>query len=159
MLSKQQVTVHGHITASYGPTPSLSTLICPGQYIELNLSSTINPDTILAIEPRIDCSKSTGEWPTPNIIQAVAVKIHILNESPQPLHLPCHDHCQALHTYVPNSVESNTASVTRTPVALCTLTPPTYTSLIHLDPDHILPEDIRTEFVQLVKQFDAVLTD
>lgn len=125
--AKQQVTVQGHELSYYGVSkatectssirrtqaivlraPSPSSVVWPGQYLELDLPDHIDPDSFLAIEPRRDCSKSTSEWPPPAIIEAVARKIRIPNETSQPQHIPRHDHlCQAVPTYIAKPITDN----------------------------------------------------
>ena len=125
--AKQQVTVQGHEISYYGVSkssectssirrthavvlraPSPSSVVWPGQYLELDLPDYVDSDSVLAIEPRRDCSKSTSDWPPPGIIEAVARKIRIPNETSQPKHIPRHDHlCQAVPTYIPKPVKDN----------------------------------------------------
>ena len=83
--------------------PSPTSVVWPGHFLELDLPDRIPPDSILAIEPRRDCSKSTGDWPPPSIVEAVARKICIPNETHQPKRIPRHDHlCQVIPTYTPD---------------------------------------------------------
>ncbi len=120
--AKQQVTVQGHEISYYGVskssectssirrthavvirTPSPSSVVWPGQYLELDLPDYVDSDSVLAIEPRRDLvskrSKSSSGWPPPGIIEAVARKIRIPNETSKPKHIPRHDLlCQAVPT-------------------------------------------------------------
>ena len=68
--------------------PSPSSVVWPGHFLELDLPDRIPPDSILAIEPRRDCSKSTGDRPPLSIVEAVARKIRIPNETHQPKRIP-----------------------------------------------------------------------
>ncbi len=163
--AKQQVTVQGHEISYYGVSksaectssirgthavvlcaPSPSSVVWPGQYLELDLPDYVDSDSVLAIEPRRDCSKSSSDWPPPGIIGAVARKIRISNETPQPKHIPRHDHlCQAVPTYIPKPVKDNCEPPSRPPPASPS-TPQQHSVSVKLDPDSILPESIRTEF-------------
>ena len=116
--SQHQVTIHGTDFAYYGEAPTESptsnirrahahvlrappttTVVWPGQYLELDLPDEIAPDTTLAIEPRVNGSKLSGEWPHPHITQAVAHQIRILNDTGEPKRVPRHDHlCQVFST-------------------------------------------------------------
>ena len=101
--SKQEVAIQGCENVYYGSrqpagtigsvrrtqttvfrAPSSSTVIWPGRYLELDLPDHIDPDSILALEPRKDCSRSDCEWLSPHIIQAVARKIRISQSDPSP---------------------------------------------------------------------------
>ncbi|CAB3976671.1 Hypothetical predicted protein [Paramuricea clavata] len=119
---KQEVTIQGCENVYYGSrqpagtigsiqqtqttvlrAPSSSTIIWPGQYLKLDLPDHIDPDSILALEPRKDCSRSDCEWPSPHIVQAVTRKICIPSQTPHPKRIPHHDHlCQVLPTYIPD---------------------------------------------------------
>ena len=73
---------HVRRTQSYvlRASPS-STFIWPGKYIDIQLPPQIHPDSILALEPRPDCVKSTRNWPHSNIVEAVAGHVRILNDT------------------------------------------------------------------------------
>ncbi|CAB4014756.1 Hypothetical predicted protein [Paramuricea clavata] len=108
--SKQEVTIQGCENVYYGSrqaggtigsvrrtqttvlrAPSYSTVIWPGQYLELDLPDHVDPNSILALVPRKDCSRSDCEWPSPHIVQAVARKIRIPNQTRRK-RIPRHDH-------------------------------------------------------------------
>ena len=100
----------------------------------------LESEPILAIEPRRDCSKSTSDWPPPGIIEAVARKIRIPNETSQPKHIPRHDHlCQAVPTYIPKPVKDN-CKAPSWPPPVSPSTIQQHSSSVKLDPDSILPE-------------------
>ena len=87
-----------------------STVIWPGEYIDIQLPPQIHPDSILALEPRPDCTRSTRNWPHPNIVEAVAGHVRILNDTTEPQHLARHEHfCQVLPTLTSDvSIVDNT---------------------------------------------------
>ena len=176
--AKQQVTVQGHEISYYGVfkssectssirrthavvlrAPSPSSVVWPGQYLELDLPDYVDSDSVLAIEPRRDCSKSTSDWPPPGIIEAVARKIRIPNETSQPKHIPRHDHlCQAVPTYIPKPAKDNCEPPSwPPPVSPSTLQQ--HSSSVKLDPDSILPESIRTEFSLVLERYDDVFDE
>ncbi len=177
--AKQQVTVQGHEISYYGVSkssdctssirrthavvlraPSPSSVVWPGQYLELDLPDYVDSGSVLAIEPRRDCSKSTSDWPPPGIIEAVVARIiRIPNETSQPKHIPRHDHlCQAVPTYIPKPVKDNCEPPSRPPpVSPSTLQQ--HSSSVKLDPDSILPESIRTEFSLVLERYDDVFDE
>ena len=46
-----------------------------------SVTSQIHPDSILALEPRPDCARSTRNWPHSSIVEAVACHVRILNDT------------------------------------------------------------------------------
>ena len=174
--SKQEVTIQGCENVYYGSrqpagtigsvrrtqttvlrAPSSSTVIWPGQYLELDLPDHVDPDSILALEPRKDCSRSDCEWPSPHIVQAVARKIRIPNQTPHPKRIPRHDHlCQVLPTYIPYPHPDVPKSSNSTLVAPSSPTPHEHSLSVQLDPDSILTKSMHSEFSRLVKEYDDV---
>ena len=137
--------------------PSSSTVIWPGQYLELDLPGHVDPDYILALEPRKDCSRPDCEWPSPHIVQAVARKIRIPNQTPHPKRIPRHDHlCQVLPTYIPYPHPDVPKSSNSTLVAPSSPTPHEHSLSVQLDPDSILTKSMHSEFSRLVKEYDDV---
>ena len=173
--AKQQVTIQGHEISFYGTSqssevtsfirrtqaivlraPSPSSVVWPGQYLELDLPECVDSDSLLAIEPRRDCSKTNSDWPPPSIIEAVAGKIRIPNETSQPKHIPRHDHlCQAVPTYVPEPATDRCEPSSKPTVAYASTAPPNSSS-VKLDPDSILPESSRIEFSLVLEKYDDV---
>ena len=92
-----------------------STVIWPGEYIDIQLALQVYPDSILALEPRPDCARSTRNWPHPNIVEAVAGHVRILNDTTEPQHLARHEHfCQVLPLSSITSGESTPISAQST---------------------------------------------
>ena len=89
-----------YVLRSSAPT----TVILPGEYLELDIPPNLDPDCTLAIEARTDapsnnCSKVSHLWPQPHIVEAVANRVRILNNTPEPRTVRRHEHlCQARHT-------------------------------------------------------------
>ena len=131
-----------------------SSIVWPGQYLDLDLPECLDSDSFLAIKPRRDCSKTTSDWPAPGIIEAVKRKICIPNETSQPKHIPRHDHlCQAVPTYVPEPVTDRRE---RSFKSTYPSTAPPNSSSVKADPDSILPENSRTEFSLVLEKYDDV---
>ena len=81
---------------------SSSTVIWPGNFIELSLPSDIAPDSCLSVEPRIENAKPSRLWPRPHVTEAVNDKIRIFNDSDEPQLVNKHDHfCQVQYTAIP----------------------------------------------------------
>ena len=136
--------------------PPASTVVWPGDYLELELPAHIEPDATLAIEPRPDCSKSVQGWPNPHIIEAVAGKVRILNTTSQPKRISSHEHfCQVLPTQTTDKTPTDTPPSCPVPPPPST-TGSAHSSAVHLDPDHILPANVRAEFQLVLQKFDSV---
>ena len=93
--SRQQITIKDSNVIYYGseslestenhirPTqalviraPSSPTVVCPGDYLELDIPADINPDTTLAIELCSDYSKAVRDWPRPCYVTVVTRREH-----------------------------------------------------------------------------------
>ena len=83
---------HVRRTQSHVRASPSSTVIWPGEYIDIQLPPQVHPDSILALEPHPDCARSTRNWPHPNIVEAVAGHVRILNDTTEPQHLARHEH-------------------------------------------------------------------
>ena len=103
--SKQQITIKGIENLQYGcpkteqeyhavrraqsyilRAPPHSSVVWPGEFLEVNLPSDIDLDSTLAIEPRIGSVKPqmTTSWPEPFIVEAVGGKVRLVNSSIEP---------------------------------------------------------------------------
>ena len=123
----------------------------------MEIPDEIDPDITLAIEPRPDYSRLVRDWPHPHILEAVAGKVRILNDTNEPQNISRHEHfCQIRLTHTPDCRE------TLPPPNDHNLPPPTskslsaYSSTVKLDPDNILPNKMRSEFQDLLQTYDDV---
>ena len=138
-----------------------STILWPGDYLELDIPSDLSCDSPLAIEPRVTPSSSKVHspdhmWPPPQLIEPVGNKIRLVNSTDAPHLVRRHDHiCQALHTTVPENLatpppyEPSTPPRTKPPTGL-------FSDAVLLDPDSLLPEATRAAFKETLKGFDEV---
>ena len=97
-------------------------------------------------------------WPTPAIISSVAGKIRIPNLSPQQRFLKRNEHfCQVRGVYTPEASNDNLQlQATLQPRA-----PPLQASKKHstnvcLDPENLLPRDVRAKLSSLLDEYDHV---
>ena len=138
--SLQQMSIQGSHILYYGAEgPDTPTVIWPGEYVDIQLPPQIQPNFILALEPCPDCARSTRNWPHPNIVEAVAGHVCILNDTTEPQHLAHHEHfCQVLPTLtsVVFIVDNTLPPV---PLPSTAAEPiPLHSSTVQLGPDHIL---------------------
>lgn len=138
--------------------------VWPGEYIELELPPDLcDMDKELAIEPHIGSPHELTEtqgWPAPAMVRSVSGKIRIPNVTGQPqlIHKNAHI-CQVRPTYVPSpsdtaasSPDTHRSASSSRPHRRSAL----HSSLVRLDPDNIMPPDIRASFSALHREFDAV---
>jgi hypothetical protein len=112
--SEQQITIKGTDVTNYNTylpnrkdqlvrrtqahvlrAPPTPTVIWPGEYLEIPIPLEIDPDSTLAVEPRPDCAKSVTNWPRPHILEAVAGRVRILNDTSVVKNISRHEHfCQ-----------------------------------------------------------------
>ena len=116
--AKQQIIIGGADIIYYGPMRQESpdnrvrrtqafvlratipsTVVWPGSYIQVETPLEMNPNEIVAIEPRYDQGKALYNWPSSQIIKAVCGKLRILNDTSEPQTIHKHEHfCQVRHT-------------------------------------------------------------
>ena len=119
----------------------------------------------MAVEARFDTQSSkhsqyTHLWPQPHLVQAVANKIRIVNDSDQPRAIRRNEHfCQARATTTPN-LTTEKQGLPVCPHPNDNRTTPRRTSLfsdsVSLDPDHLLPEAVQKKFHAVLRRFDDV---
>ena len=109
--SRHQIVIGGSTPVFYGPksreTPEhlvrrtqayvlkssqISTVVWPGSFAKVDIPKTLDPEATFAIEPRIDNKDPTSQRPQPNIIEAIGVKVRILNHTQEPLALRKNEH-------------------------------------------------------------------
>ena len=173
--SKQQITIQGTDVTYYNAAcpdskenrirrtqahvlraPPTSSVIWPGEYLEISIPSTIDPDTTLAIEPRPDYSKSVRDWPHPHILEAVAGRVRIVNDTKEPQSISRHEHfCQVRLTHTPDEKQPQ-VPLTPHHNMQCTTPAQIHTHKVSVDPDNILPDKVRRSFHDLLAAHDQV---
>ena len=99
---------HRHTQALVIRAPSSPTVVWPGDYLELDIPADINPDTILTIEPHPNYSKAVCDWPCQHILEAVAGKVRVCNNTNEPKSIARHEHfCQVCQTHNPIPKETH----------------------------------------------------
>ena len=144
-------------------SPSLSTTIWPGEFLEVDLPSDAPRDSVYALEPGTDAPSirqltASQLWPTPAIISSVAGKIRIPNLSPHPHFLKRNEHfCQVRAVYAPEASNDNSqlqATLQPSPPPLQVSTK--HSANVCLDPENLLPRDVRAKFSSLLDEYDHV---
>ncbi|KAK3714880.1 hypothetical protein QZH41_001881 [Actinostola sp. cb2023] len=145
--------------------PPVSTTIWPGEFMEIQLPSDAPPDSEYALEPRSDApsvrrSNDSDIWPQPSIIASVGGKIRIPNLSTEPHCLKRNEHfCQASPVFIPTDIDLRPGSTRIEPPSRPKAPPPAtvrYSAKVRLDPDNLLPQEVRTQFQSLLDEYDSV---
>ena len=146
--------------------PSKMTTLWPGDYLEVELPSTIaEADPELALEPRVDTFSarvSKAVWPSPCILRSVSGKIRIPNLTDEPLILKRHEQFgQVCHVFSPPTpvdlpnVQTlpAKASIANTRQVHSKIT---HSTAVQLDPDNMLPNTTQDKFRSLHDEYDDV---
>ena len=173
--AKQQIMIDESTVVNYGSLPDqsscncvrrtqanvlrsspCSTVVWPGNFIELDLPTEFDPDSTVALEARTDSPNSSDSWPTPSILEAVSGKICVLNDTPVPRALRRNEHfCQVRAT----TELDLTAPCEQVPVITrnC-MSVSQHSEAVKIDPDSMIPESYRTKFHNLVKTYNEVFS-
>ena len=139
--------------------PDASSVIFPGEYMELDMQDKISPDGTWALEPRFDTisCRSGITWPDPQEIESVGGKVRVVNTSTEPISIPRNAHvCQVvpvIHvdcTPSTHTTQSNQSSKGGTVQGMLHSDP------ISVNPDNLLSNDITKRFSDINKEFDDV---
>ena len=178
--AKRQVILHNGSIVSYGSphpatvnpaarraivlrSPPTSMTVWPGEFVEVDLPHDVPTDSEYALEPRTDAPSvrqlsASQLWLTPRIVSSVAGKIRIPNLSSEPHFLKRNEHfCQVRATFTPEPVGDNSPPTAKPPPKPSVPIPSTkHSSTVRLDPDNLLPRDIRAKFTSLLDEYDQV---
>ena len=149
-----------YVLRSSAPT----TVILPGEYLELDIPPNLDPDCTLAIEAHTDApsnnwSKVSQLWPQPHIVEAVANRVCILNNTTEPRTVQRHEHlCQARHTTTVVPTSPPDGSHPSPPHTGGSNSPQSefFSDAVKVDPDNILPDTICSQFRQVLQTHDEV---
>ncbi len=179
-VAKKQIVINGHDVLYYGGhaketasvrrtqsyllrSPPRQSVILPGEYLEISTPSDVDPDAIWALEPRFDThinkfTKPERAWPTVQEVKSIGGHIRIPNMSDDPIVVRKSEHLCQIRQVLPVS-RSQPKDVTPSPPAVTNV--PTSTpdaSGVSIDPDNILPDDVKQQFRDLHKQYEDVFT-
>ena len=140
---------------------SSSTVVWPGECVELDVPPNLGEDCVLALQPRSDAPipKNTNPscfWPEPQILEAVGTKIRLVNTSDEPKAIGRHAHLsQVPHTAsVPSPAPISASTNPSLPIQPKSSGP--FSSTVSVDPDNSLPEDTHLQFQQLLLKYDRI---
>jgi len=131
-------------------------VIWPGDFVELNLPEEFSHiDDDIAVEPHDQFACDIGQnmlWPTPCIVSSIAGKIRVPNFTGEPIYVKKDEHmCKIRATFTPDdsvdSAPSPTPSVSHTS---------DFSRQVTLDPDGLMPSDMKAKFCEVLKEFEEV---
>lgn len=140
-------------------SPSKSTVVMPGDYVDLKMPPEADPDCVWALEPRLDSplNKCLAEttWPSPQEIVAVGRTLRLTNDTKDLIRLKKSEHVCQIRPVV------SVSDIPDTDVSTCPSVKPSDTrslqsSAVSLDPDCQLDRDTRKQFFDVHSEFDSV---
>lgn len=174
--AKSQIVIGGSEIVSYGPqpsgrsyarrtqafllrAPSHQTVLMPGDVVQLDVPEQCDPDSVWALEPRLDSplNKDTdisGAWPPPQEVDSIGHSIRLTNATDEPIILKKSEHvCQIRAISTVDTHPSHGQGVKETSSRTHAVKGP-HSSGVKLDPDDCLPNTIRNQFLDLHAEFD-----
>lgn len=136
-----------------------TTVVLPGECLEMDVPPDLGPDCTLVIEARTDalfnkCTKVSQLWPQPLMADTVASRVCMVNNTTGPKTVQHHKHlCKEHHTTTP-PVGSHPSSPHE-----CGSSPSQsvfFSDAIKVDPDNILRENIHNQFHKVPLACDDV---
>ena len=149
-------TKNTHQQAAHILRATVKTTVLPGDFLEVPLPFSPD-DSLVAIEPHVN-SKLANQWPPVSITQSIEGKVRLLNNTDEPLSFKPNDQIgQAIETYVPQqSTAADVIPMSSAVRSSSATAEKLHSSTICVDPDNVLPADIRQGFATLHQQFDQV---
>ncbi|KAK2547365.1 hypothetical protein P5673_032733 [Acropora cervicornis] len=132
-----------YVLRSSAPT----TVILSWEYLELDIPPNLDPDCTLAMEP-------------PHIVEAVANRVRILNNTTEPRTVRRHEHLyQARHTttVAPTSPPDESHPSPPHRGGSNSLQSEFFSDAVKVDPDNILPDTIHNQIRQVLQTDDEVV--
>ena len=144
-------------TQAYVCKAQKATRAMPGQFVEVELPDDTSQDGVWALEPRFDArNKSLPDmWPPPQEIRSVARTIRIMNTSDEIISVKRNEHfCQVRRIESPKPKQTKYEPYL--PPIPSSSSSEMHSASVSVDPDDLMPSEIKREFVRLNEQFDSV---
>ena len=101
-------------------------------------------------------TKPTYTWPEPQILEAVGAKVRLGNSSQEPKLIGRQEHLSQILPTEEMSSSTSTSSLPNLPQPVKPKTSLPFSSSVTVDPDKILPEDLRFKLRQLLQTSDCI---
>ena len=143
--------------------PPQRSVILPGEFIQLRTPMDSDPDSVWALEPRVDSPsnhnvKPERAWPPVQEVVSVGNTIRLTNDTDIPILIRKSEHlCQVRSVSSVNDVPTPDAEsvVTETPRPTSVCYKP-YSDAVTVDPDGCLTAEERQKFVDINHEYDDV---
>lgn len=132
------------------------------EFLELRLPDDTAPDAEYALEPRLDSLRARATtaydpWPKPSIVHSVAGKIRLPNLSSRPQSLRRNEHfVLANQVFEPSTSNEPPPATPKVVPTKPTKSVGKHSDKVQLDPDNLLPQDIKSKFRTLLGKYDCV---
>ena len=141
--------------------PPSTTVLWPGDYVELDFPPDLGDDCVLALQPRTDTpvprhTNPSSIWPEPQIVEAVGAKVRLVNSSQEPKLIGRHEHLSQILPTEETSSSTSTPSLPSLPQSVKPKSSLPFSSSVSIDPDNILSEDLRVKLRHLLQTYDRV---
>ena len=141
--------------------PPSTTVLCPGDYVELDVPPDLGDDCVLALQPRTDTpvpkhTNPSSIWPEPQIVEAVGAKVRLVNSSQEPKLIGRHEHLSQILPTEETSSSTSTPSLHSLPQPVKPKSSLPFSSSVSIDPDNIPSEDLRVKLRHLLQTYDRV---
>ena len=133
------------------------TTVWPGEFVELKLPDEFQQvDDVFSIEPKYpDAGSAAREWPSPSLVSSVSGRVRIPNLTSSPQTLKRNEHICMVRTTLPPTEEAS-SYIPQVEKPSEPQSPRQFSAAVQLDPDKILPGDIRDKFHSTIQEFDHV---
>ena len=141
--------------------PPVTSTVWPGDYLEISLPDDVdNVNGIYAVEPHLP-SNPGKEWPSPSIMTSISGKLRLPNLTKSPISVKRNEHiCRVRSTYTPEEPRISEQSTPRFDTGPSLFTTPkkplVHTASVKVDPDEILPADVKSKFKATLLEYDKV---
>ena len=137
-----------------------TSVVYPGEYLEIHNQAISHYEGEVAIEPRTD-SPANGNWPPPTISRVINGTVRIPNETNSPVYVSKSQHIATIRrvtTPTPPTPfhQSEVISPASKPITDCKPKSIPFSSNISVDPDGQLTPSEKEQFLQLHKDYDNI---
>ena len=138
-----------------------TTVIWPGDYLEIDVPPELGTDSTIAVEPRCDVAQpkrpltNNKLWPQPQVLESVGSKVRLTNTSDEPYTVRRHDHICWARPTTPVEPATMPKPALASPTSETKPTSP-FSSNVSVDPDKLLSDTTRNQFKQALYKYDNI---
>lgn len=138
-------------------SPSATTTLWPGEFLELSIPEEITPDSLIAIEPHYNTDNyKSNNWLKSDIVSSVGGFVRLVNSTNESYTLKRNSHlCHIYPTTEYEFPEVDLPDIGKYVIATSKSEAP-YSLNVSVDPDSILTPSERQKFKDVLLKFDSV---